>query len=97
MYFRTFFFLLFIITSIIFFISSYTPNIALNLCNAICNEGLTLNFIQLTSLIASAISIVSYVISSYFEAKHLRLEKERMETERLNIEKIHNELEALKY
>jgi len=96
MYFRTFFFLLFIITSIIFFISSYSPDTVLKLCGSICTEELTLNFVKLTSLIASAISIILYVISSYFAIKYMRIERERMENERLNIEKIHNELEALK-
>jgi uncharacterized membrane protein len=96
MYFRTFFFLLFILTSIIFFLSSLSPNLILNLCGSFCEDECSLNYIQLTSLIASAISIVLYVISSYFSAKYLRLEQERFETERLNIERIHNELEALK-
>lgn len=96
MYFRTFYFILFIATSLLFFLSSYTPNFTLRLCDSICKESLSLEYIQLTSMIASSISLILLVFSNYYTQKRTLMEKERIATERLNIEKIHAELEALK-
>ena len=96
MYFRTFYFLLFIITSLLFFLSSYTPNFTLHLCGSICKESLSLQYIQLTSMIASTISLILLIFSNYYTQKRTLLEQERISIERLNIEKIHAELEALK-
>jgi hypothetical protein len=44
----------------------------------------------------SAISIILFIITNYYEEKRLLKEKEKLAKERLNIEKIHAELEALK-
>ena len=96
MYFRTFFFLLFVISTSLFFISSYYPEYTLNLCGSMCYEHYSLNYIQLTSLISSAITLILFVISNYFAEKHMLLAKEKLAVERLNIEQIHAELEALK-
>jgi len=97
MQFRTFFFLLFIISSTLFFLTNYFPTLILTTCESLCsNEKISLPFIQLTVMTMSAFSIILFVISNYYEEKKALREKERLETERLNIEKIHAELEALK-
>ncbi len=96
MYFRTFFFLLFIITSILFFLTSFNAELTLTLCGSMCHEELSLNYIQLTSLFASAISLILWVTTNHYAQKKIKKEKEELERDRLNIEKIHAELEALK-
>jgi len=97
MQFRTFFFLLFIISSSVFFLSNYLPSLTLSTCGSLCSEEqLTLPFIQLTSMTMSAISLILYVITKYYGEKRVLREKERLATDRLNIEEIHAELEALK-
>lgn len=97
MQFRTFFFILFIISSITFFFSTYQPNLTLNACTSTpYTKELTLIYIQLTSMSMSAISIILFIITNYYEEKRLLKEKEKLAKERLNIEKIHAELEALK-
>ena len=98
MYIRTFFFFIFIISSVIFFLSSYNPYLILNLCESngwsICKE-LTMNYIQLTSVITATFSIIIFAIANYYTEKRILAEKERIEADRLNIEKIHAEIEAL--
>jgi len=96
MYFRTFFFLLFIVTATLFFLSSFNPILTLSLCGSMCHEVLSLNYIQLTSMFASAIALTLFVITNYYAQKNLLKEKEKLATDRLNIEEIHAELEALK-
>ena len=96
MYIRTFFFLVFIISSAIFFISTYNPYFALNICGAICQEELSVKYIQLTSILTATFSIIIFAISNYYIEKKILAEKERIAAERLNIEEIHAELEALK-
>jgi hypothetical protein len=96
MYFRTFFFLLFTITASLFFLSSMNPILTLTLCGSMCQEELSLNYIQLTSMFASAISLILFVISNHYAQKNLLKEKEKIASDRLNIEQIHAELEALK-
>jgi len=97
MQFRTFFFLLFVISSTIFFFSTYQPDLTLNAVNSISyTEKLPLIYIKLTSMSMSAISVILYVITNYYEEKRLLREKEKLAKERLNIEEIHAELEALK-
>ena len=61
-----------------------------------CQEKLSLNYIQLTSMFASSISIILFIISNYYTEKNLLKERERLAKDRLNIEQIHAELEALK-
>jgi len=97
MQFRTFFFLLFIISSTVFFFSTYQPDLTLNAFNSISyTEKLPLIYIKLTSMSMSAISIVLFIITNYYEEKRVLREKEKIAKERLNIEEIHAELEALK-
>jgi len=97
MQFRTFFFLLFIISSTVFFFSTYQADLTLNAFNSISyTEKLPLIYIKLTSMSMSAISIILFIISNYYEEKRLLREKEKLAKERLNIEEIHAELEALK-
>ena len=97
MQFRTFFFLLFIISSTVFFFSNYQPDLTLNAFNSISyTEKLPLIYIKLTSMSMSAISLILYVITKYYGEKRVLREKERLATDRLNIEEIHAELEALK-
>jgi len=96
MQFRTFFFLLFIISSTIFFFSTYQPALTLNACGSMCYDELSLRYIQLTSMSMSAISLILFVITNYYGEKRVLREKEKLATDRLNIEEIHAELEALK-
>jgi len=96
MQFRTFFFLLFIISSTIFFFSTYQPALTLSTCGSMCYDKLSLNYIQLTSMTMSALSLILFVIAKYYGEKRVLREKERLATDRLNIEEIHAELEALK-
>jgi len=96
MYFRTFFFLLFILSSILFFISSYNITLTLNLCGSMCEESLSLQYIQLTSMNTAALSLLLFLISNHYTEKKILKEKERLASDRLTIEKIHAELEALK-
>lgn len=96
MNFRTFFFILFIVTATIFFLSSMNPMLTLSLCGSMCQEELSLNYIQLTSMFASSISIILFIISNYYAEKNLLKEREKLASDRLNIEEIHAELEALK-
>ncbi|CAA6816530.1 MAG: Unknown protein [uncultured Sulfurovum sp.] len=96
MYFKTFYFLLFIVSTVLFFLSSLEPQFILNLCGSICHDKLSLNYIKLTSMSMSAISLVLFVLSNYYGQKKLLREKEKIATDRLNIEQIHAELEAMK-
>jgi len=96
MYFRTFFFLFFVMSSALFFLSSLNPNLTLDLCSFMCENKLSLNFIQLTSMIASSITLILFMVSSHYAQKRILLEKERIASDRLNIASIHAELEALK-
>jgi len=96
MYLRTFFLLLFIISSGLFFLSSFNPELTLKLCGSMCHHKLSLEYIHLTSMIMSTIVLVLLVITNHYVQKTLLKEKERMAKERLNIEDIHLELEALK-
>ena len=96
MYFRTFFFLFFIFGSTIFFLSSFKPEITLALCGAMCYEEESLNYIQLTAMISSTITLTLFIISNHYAQKNILKAKEKMASDRLNIEQIHAELEALK-
>ena len=96
MYFRTFFFLLFIISSIIFFLSSYNTILTLDLCGSMCKDSLSLQYIQLTSMNTATLSLLLLIISNYYTEKKILKEKERLATDRLTIQEIHAELEALK-
>lgn len=96
MYLRTFLFLLFIISSIIFFLSSYQPEWTLNLCGSMCYHQLSLDYIRLNSMIMSTLSLTLLVIVNHFVQKRLLEEQKRIARDRLNIENIHAELEALK-
>ncbi len=95
MYIRTFFFLVFIISSAIFFLSSYNPYLTINLCGSMCKEELSIHYIQLTSMLTAAFSILISAIANYYTEKKILEEKKRIEAERLNIEEIHAELQAL--
>lgn len=96
MYFRTFFFILFIVSSALFFLSTLQPELTLSLCGSMCLHKLGLEYIQLTSMSTSSISLILLVISNYFTQKRLLKIKEREAKDRLNIEQIHAELEALR-
>ena len=96
MYFRTFFFLFFIISTALFFLSSYNPSLTLNLCGSSCESPLSLNYIQLTSMVASSITLILFIITNYYTQQNIRLEKERVKNDRQNIDNIHAELEALR-
>ena len=97
MYFRTFFFLFFIFTVLIFFLSSLNPPLTLNICGSMCQEEpLGLKYIQLTSMTSSTLALILFLISNHFTNKAIIIEQERVAKERLNIETIHAELEALK-
>jgi hypothetical protein len=97
MYFRTFFFLLFIFTASLFFLSSLNPPFTLNLCGSMCQDvPLSLDYIQLTSMTSSALALILFLTTNHFTNKSIMKEKERIAQERLNIENIHAELEALK-
>ncbi len=96
MYVRPFFFLVFIISSAICFLSSYYPSLTLHLCASIYKEGLTINFIQLTSMLTAAFSILIFAVGNHYLEKKILAEKERIAAERLNIEAIHSEIKALR-
>jgi len=97
MQYRTFFFLLFLISAILFFVSNYLPSLMLSIFGSLYStEQLTLPFIQLTSMTMSTISLILYVITKHYGEKRVLREKERLASDRLNIEEIHAELEALK-
>lgn len=61
-----------------------------------CHHSMSLDYIQVTSMIMSAVVLILLVITNYFVEKALLREKERMAKDRLNIEDIYQELEALK-
>jgi len=96
MYFRTFFFILFIVTAIFFFLASFNPKLALSLYSSISPLQLSIKHIQLTLIVASSISIILYLITNYYTKKSILKEKEKLKRDRLNIEEIHAELEELK-
>jgi len=96
MHFRTFFFLLFILASMLFFLTTFQPSFSLSVCGSMCYDELSINYIQLTSMSISAIALILFVISNYYEEKRILREKEKLATDRLNIEQIHAELEALR-
>ena len=96
MYLRTFFFLLFVSACALFFLSTFQPTFILNVCGSMCYDELSLNYIQLTSMSTSSISLILFVIANYYGEKRLLKEKERIASDRLNIEQIHAEIEALK-
>jgi len=96
MYFRTFFFLLFIFSCSLYFLSVYNPNLILNICGSMCLDELSLDYIKLTSMITSGISLILFIISDYYTKKAFLKEKERLATDRLNMNKILEELERLK-
>jgi hypothetical protein len=96
MYLRTFLFLLFIISSIIFFLASYQPELTLKLCGSMCYHKLSLDYIQLTSMTMSTLSLILLVVVNHFVQKKILEEQERIARDRLNIENIYEELEALK-
>ena len=96
MHFRTFFFLLFVLASMLFFLTTFQPSFTLNVCGSMCYNELSLNYIQLTSMSMSAITLILFVITNYYGEKRILREKEKLATDRLNIEQIHAELEALK-
>ncbi len=95
MYIRTFFFLIFIISSTIFFISSYNPYLIVHFCGAMYKERLSIDYIQLTSIITATFSVLIFGITNYYTEKKILVERKRIEAERLNIEKIHAELQSL--
>ena len=94
--FRTFFFILFISTTVLFFLSTFEPTFTLVTCGSMCTDELSLNYIQLTSMSMSAIALILFVISHYYTEKRILKEKEQRASDRLNIEQIHAELEALR-
>lgn len=93
---RTFLFILFIVSSLVFFLASYQPEWLLELCDSKCYLPLNLEYIWMNSLIMSTLSLVLFVIVNHFVQKRLLEEQERIAKDRLNIESIHQELEALK-
>ena len=95
MYFRTFYFLLFILFSFLLFISSSYPIFLLKILDSIGIDFLNTHHIQLTSLIAAGISIVLYIITNHYTLKNIAKEQERVNVDRETIEKIHAELEAM--
>ncbi|CAA6815273.1 MAG: Unknown protein [uncultured Sulfurovum sp.] len=97
MYFRTFFFLLFIVASSVFFLASLQAELTLNICASICYDKFSINYIQLTSMLTAAIALILFLISNFYAQKILLKEKEKIASDRLNIEQIHAELEALKH
>jgi len=97
MSFRTFFFLLFIISSSLFFLSSLNPELTLKLWNSLYHKALMLDYIQLTSMSTATISLILFVIANHYAQKSLLRRKEKEARDRLNIESIHAELEALKH
>jgi len=61
-----------------------------------CLDELSLDYIKLTSMITSGISLILFIISDYYTKKAFLKEKERLATDRLNMNKILEELERLK-
>lgn len=62
-----------------------------------CDNQLGLSYIQLTSMITSAIALILFIITNHYAQKTILKEKEKIASDRLNIEQIHAELEALKH
>lgn len=61
-----------------------------------CYHKLSLSYIQLSSMLSSAMALILFVISNYYAQKTILKHKEKVASDRLNIEQIHAELEALK-
>jgi len=61
-----------------------------------CDNQLSLSYIQLTSMITSAIALILFIITNHYAQKTLLKKKEKIASDRLNIEQIHAELEALR-
>ena len=96
MYFRTFFLLLFSISSFLFFFSSFYPENTLTYFSKLHIEQITLPYIQLTSLVSSIITLILFIISNYYMQKEILKKNEKLATDRLTIDSIHEELERLK-
>ncbi|CAA6814903.1 MAG: Unknown protein [uncultured Sulfurovum sp.] len=93
---RTFFFLLFITTSALFFLSTFQPAFTLEVCGSMCTDELSSKYIELTSMSMSAIALLLFVTTNHYTEKRILKKKEKEAMDRLNIEQIHAELEALK-
>ena len=96
MYFRTFFFILFIITSALFLFASFQGTLLLDWIHLIYKPTIKIAYIQLPAMFTSAMAIILFIITSYYAKKNLLIAIKKLERERRNIEQIHNELEALK-
>ncbi len=95
MYIRTFFFIIFIVSSVVFFISYYNPIFILNICGATCENRPNINYIEIMSILIATFSILIFAIANYYTEKKILAERKRLEIERQNIEEIHAELQAL--
>lgn len=96
MYFRTFFFILFILTATLFLVSSFQPLLIEDFFKIFWQDKRLVEYIQLSSMFASSISIILFIVTSYYAKKHFIMAQKKLELERKNIEEIHSELEALK-
>ncbi|MBU1667702.1 hypothetical protein KKC13_04730 [bacterium] len=97
MNFRTFFFILFVISIALCIGSTFTPDALQDIIYKVIDTNYTINttFLGLLSLITAILSYIGLVISTYFGRKREIAQREKEERDRLNIEAIHAEIQAL--
>lgn len=95
MNFRTFFTLLFIVSTSLCLGSTFFPDIVQNILQSI-NVTNNIKFIGLMSLIIALFSYTGMVISFYFAKKREKARRQKLKDDRINIDKIHAELESIK-
>ena len=94
MNFRTFFFLLFIMSSSLFLLLTFYPQIAFSYAHAY-HIPFQLSFIKTVSIITANLALIGFLITNHYANKLKLLKEEKKAKERLNIESIHNELLAM--
>jgi len=96
MNFRTFFFLLFLISIFTCITITFFPNIAQSIIDTTpWYKTANMAFIGVLSLIISIFSYLGLLTSYYFEKKYEKIELKKKRAEALNLERIHEELEGL--
>ena len=97
MTFKTFFFILFILSTMVSFLFSFFIIEAEQLLVEIdIAYRTTPTFISIVALISATFSYIGLNISQYFQNKREEVIRKRVEIERKNLSKIHQELNALK-
>jgi len=97
MTFKTFFFILFILSTIVSILFSFFIIEAEQLLSRIdIAYKTTPTFISLVALISAIFSYIGFTLSNYFQKKREEIKQKKIEEERKSLNKIQQELQALK-